>query len=602
VPSGQAWFDPSEFSDERVQAPEQDSALVRLWGGFLTARVMVAVVLLLLQIMQVAMAGSGHIITVALCVGYFALSVWARLRYAPGISPGTATVGSSVSTAGVYRRWQLTIGVDVVVFGLLQALNPQSINYTPLLALPVLLTSVMGSLLMALASAAVVTLYLFGLAWQASLVAVTDFVPAIFQAGLTGIGYFAVAGLANQLAHRLLREEQLTRRSQRAIQLQTQVNELVIDSLSQGVIVVDTQGVVRAANPAAHRLLAPQRHQLAVPFALGDEAGWQALVVITSTTFFRRASQASDLPLIKPGEATRRVHVRTRLTSAQPNWQEDLCVVFIEDLPELEARLRQEKMAAMGRMSAAVAHEIRNPLAAISQANALLAEDLSHAPHLQLTTMIGQNAKRLARIVDDVLNVARVPGTAALASPSLALDEAVRGFTQDWCTQNKSAHKLTLVLGAPVCAVAFDAEHLRRVLVNLLDNALRYSSQAAQAIVVSTHAAAASSAKQAGPQNVKRGGEPTLPSAASLRVWSDGAPLDPTVQRHLFEPFFSSESRSSGLGLYICRELCEQHRAVLSYGREHSPLGADGGQGNCFFVDFSLQPLTHPSPALGALA
>lgn len=583
--TGQPWFNPSELSDERQPAPEQDSALTRLWGGFLTARVMVAVVLLLLQIMQAAMAASGHYATVVLCVAYFALSVFARLRHVPGGSALAQTVAQTITSMGFYRRWQLTIGADVLVFGLLQALNPQSIHYTPLLALPVLLTSVMGSLLMALASAAVVTLYLFALAWQASVVAVSDFVPAFFQSGLTGVGYFAVAILANQLSHRLLREEQLTQRSRRVIQLQTQVNELVIDTLSQGVVVVDTQGVVRAANPAAHRLLAPGRRQLTVPFAMGDEAGWQALVVITSTTFFRRTSQASDLPLTHANEPIRRVHVRTRLTSAQPNLQEDLCVVFIEDLPELEARLRQEKMVAMGRMSAAVAHEIRNPLAAIAQANALLAEDLTQTTHLQLTTMIGQNAQRLARIVDDVLNVARVPGTRAeVSSLGLSLDETVRRFTQDWCAQNHCAYKLHLALDAPHCQVAFEPEHLRRVLVNLLDNALRYSSQYPHAIIVATHGLAAPTAQPSAVQSGR--------GAASLRVWSDGAPLDPSVQRHLFEPFFSSESRSSGLGLYICRELCEQHRAVLSYGREPPPLAVGGAPGNCFFVDFSLSAPT----------
>ena len=81
--------------------------------------------------------------------------------------------------------------------------------------------------------------------------------------------------------------------------------------------------------------------------------------------------------------------------------------MFLQDLRELEARIRTEKLAAMGRMSAAVAHEIRNPLAAITQASALLGEDLVDPAHRQLTTMVQQNAQRLARIVDDVLDVAR---------------------------------------------------------------------------------------------------------------------------------------------------------------------------------------------------
>jgi two-component system sensor histidine kinase PilS (NtrC family) len=105
--------------------------------------------------------------------------------------------------------------------------------------------------------------------------------------------------------------------------------------------------------------------------------------------------------------------------------------------------------------------------------------------------------------------------------------------------------------------VRFDSDHLRRVLVNLLDNALRYAGERPDSIRVSTRNAN---------------------GQASLHVWSDGAPLEPSVQRHLFEPFFSSESRSSGLGLFICRELCDRHGAVMGYER---------AEGNEFFVLFA---------------
>jgi two-component system sensor histidine kinase PilS (NtrC family) len=112
---------------------------------------------------------------------------------------------------------------------------------------------------------------------------------------------------------------------------------------------------------------------------------------------------------------------------------------------------------------------------------------------------------------------------------------------------------------APAAAVWFDADHLRRLLINLLDNALRYASQSPQAIVVSTD---------------------VLNTRVRLAVWSDGLPLEKSVQTHLFEPFFSSESRSSGLGLYICRELCERYGSQIDYQRTaHSNV-----QGNEFLV------------------
>ena len=89
----------------------------------------------------------------------------------------------------------------------------------------------------------------------------------------------------------------------------------------------------------------------------------------------------------------RRVHVRTRLTASHDSQSDSLCVMFLEDLREMEARLRTEKLAAMGRMSAAVAHEIRNPLAAITQANALLEEDLSDPAQKQLSAPGGARTR-----------------------------------------------------------------------------------------------------------------------------------------------------------------------------------------------------------------
>jgi two-component system sensor histidine kinase PilS (NtrC family) len=121
--------------------------------------------------------------------------------------------------------------------------------------------------------------------------------------------------------------------------------------------------------------------------------------------------------------------------------------------------------------------------------------------------------------------------------------------------------------------VRFDADHLRQILVNLLENAQRYAS--------------------------KRGGSIQVHSArqdrvARVTVWSDGAPMDASVQRHLFEPFFSSESRSSGLGLYICRELCERHGATLAYHRTTQEMAGQATDGNAFSITLPLTDSTLP--------
>lgn len=516
----------------------------------MAARVTLASVLLALQAFIYALGQPLSKAMMMLCVVYLvatiAVRVWARPK-----PPG----------GSFDAQWLSTVGVDVLAFAALNFLQSSAINYTALFALPVLLASILGPILLALGTAASVTLLLLIDAWWASLQLPGDATSRFLQAGLSSSGFFIVAILANQLALRLSREQTRAERSQAAARMQIQVNELVIDTLVDGVLVIDTHGIVRAANPASRRLLATEGSARSAPFVLAAEAAWQPLTGLAQLTFQQQAPQQADVSLEHaPGHA-RRLQVKTRLAASRDGSHESLCVMFLEDLREMEARIRTEKMAAMGRMSAAVAHEIRNPLAAITQANALLEEDLAGPEHRQLTGMVRQNAQRLARIVEEILNISRVQEQAPqIETAALALDETVHRVCTDWAQQTGSSLRLQVRPGAGAARVLFEVEHLRRLMVNLLDNALRYASTAQGAIQVATE--------------ITAGGQPRL------AVWSDGQPLEKTVQSHLFEPFFSSESRSSGLGLYICRELCERHGALIGYQR----ATRNAVEGNEFFV------------------
>jgi two-component system sensor histidine kinase PilS (NtrC family) len=226
-------------------------------------------------------------------------------------------------------------------------------------------------------------------------------------------------------------------------------------------------------------------------------------------------------------------------------------VLLLEDVRNMQARTRQEKLAAMGRVSAGIAHEIRNPLAAIAQANALLSEDVTTATQQQLTQMVTDNVERLKRIVDDVMAVA--PGgvvDAKIIDAGQQVAAACSGWAQGAgvTLDDKSAVQVELP-PEPVEAV-FDPDHLRRVLINLLDNGSRHGSKQPASVRVRLSA----------------------PDDATVRlcVASDGPPIPPDVERYLFEPFFSTRSRGTGLGLYICRELCERYGASIDY-RLRSP-------------------------------
>jgi two-component system sensor histidine kinase PilS (NtrC family) len=294
---------------------------------------------------------------------------------------------------------------------------------------------------------------------------------------------------------------------------------------------------------------------------------------------------SSEVFLFPSDDQSTHLMVHSRISvpaSASPD-EEPLCLLYLQDMQELQNQVRTEKLAAMGRMSAAVAHEIRNPLAAIGQAAQLLAEELDQPLQKKLNDMVQDNAQRLGRIVHDVLDIARMQQHPPAEAPLLTLDVEMQQLCEEWLQQHPPGGQMHLMLHAPGTLVRFEADHLRRIMVNLLDNFWRHAKQGKDAsVVVSTHA-----------QN----------STVRLQVWSRGAPLPPAILGRLFEPFAAGPSRSTGLGLYICRELCRRHHADIHYQRLPASLPPDGrarGQdagnieeGNAFFVDIPTVNAPH---------
>jgi two-component system, NtrC family, sensor histidine kinase PilS len=495
----------------------------------------------------------------ALSLAYAALaiSMWLLPRFRRAAAPHTFARLRS-------PQWIATIGADLAFFIGLHIASPgSSFNYVALLVLPVLMAGVLTPRLMALGTAALATLALLGTAWL-GLFSGGDATLLMTQAGLAGSGFFVIAVLASELAGRIAREELSARGSMEMARQQAQLNRLVLEEMEDGVLVVDRGGKVRAANPAARRLLAPEGTSRAAPFQLRGVPAWGALVKAVERAFaeaaWPEAGRDVTLPFAPDLHRTLRARIRfTRKRERQAS--EDVCVVFLEDLRNVQARSRQEKLAAMGRVSAGIAHEIRNPLAAIAQANALLSEDATDPAQRQLMRMVTENVERLKRIVDDVMEVApgqvqEVGGIDAAAQLASVCGE----WAQAAGVQLGEHSVLRVDLPSQAIGVVFDAEHLRRVVVNLLDNARRHASARPGAMQVSLRAAD--------------------DAHAELSVLSDGAPIPTDVESYLFEPFFSTRSRGAGLGLYICRELCERYGARIDYRL----LPPDAPRRNDFFV------------------
>ncbi len=360
--------------------------------------------------------------------------------------------------------------------------------------------------------------------------------------------------LASELSQRLAREERSARSSLEMARQQTLLNRLVIEEMADGVLVVDRLGRVRAINPAARQLLGSTGALMAVPSPLVDEPCLRPLHQALDRAYAEGSWPASarEITLTLADGEHRVLQVRARFTrrsgiGADGTPPEDICVLFLEDMRTVQGRARNDKLAAMGRVSADIAHEIRNPLAAIAQANALLLEDELPLQQQRLSRIVADNVDRLKRIVDDVLALA--PGAVTSAAVIDATTE-VALVCEEWrrnaLPEAQPDVRLVLDLPAQALLLRFDPEHLRRVLVNLLDNASRHASDEAGAIRLGLHAGPAS-------------------GLVTLSVASDGVPIPPDVERHLFEPFFSTRSRGTGLGLYICRELCERHGASIDF-------------------------------------
>ena len=357
----------------------------------------------------------------------------------------------------------------------------------------------------------------------------------LLQAGLLSISYFAIALLGRTLASRAAASEKLAQ--QRGVDLANlaQVNQLVIQDMQDGVLVVDQDGKIRQNNSQAEKMLGIVINK-ALDLSLGEYSPPLA------ERFRRwRDNHAASFDSLRVKATGRQIRARFVPVGDEPV---SGALIFLEDLSLVQAQAQQIKLVALGRLTANIAHEIRNPLSAIGHATQLLQEDEAlDKTQARLLEIIRDNTFRLDRLVQDVLQLNRRDRAEIV---SIVPDIFLRHFVDEFCQIEKippATFSIEIETQLPLC---FDRIHLNQVLWNLCRNAWRHCRKQERSIRLCVT-------------------EAHMENVIQLDVIDDGPGIDPVMQPKLFEPFSTTESQGTGLGLYIAKEVCEANGALLDY-------------------------------------
>jgi two-component system sensor histidine kinase PilS (NtrC family) len=469
------------------------------------------------------------------------------------------SIGFALSAVYWQRRFLLQllsqIACDLAIISMLYLASGGMRSGLAILYLfPLAGLAILAPLTMALFCASLVTLFLLGdSTWQIFL---SENDRDVMQAGLYGAAFLAAVLVVNRMAARLIGQEELA--SQRGVEINVQqaVNRLVMANIGDGILVVDADGQVFAGNPAAQQMLglvgAEVRFKLSAaaslsPLTQAYEA-WRADA--TRSTAFLTIKPFNDAALegMSAAWSARRdlaAHLKVRFAAADMaglGQGAERSVIFLQDVTGIENQAQQLKLASMGRLTASIAHEVRNPLSAIGHATSLLGEDLTDPVQQRLLKIVGDNVARVNRMVEDILQLSR---KVQPHSEPLALDVFLAELRAEFIETHGLAPDILGLAAAPGVQVRFDALHLREVVLNLLNNAVRYAS--------------------GGPESIRINVVRDTAQRLELHVQDDGPGISPEVRAHLFEPFYTTSSKGTGLGLYLARELCLNNEARLDY-------------------------------------
>ncbi len=367
--------------------------------------------------------------------------------------------------------------------------------------------------------------------------------------GIQGALFFGVAILAAKLARRARASEALARQRGENLENLTQLNAFIVEQMEDGILVVNARGKILACNEAARRILGKPELK---PGRMLASASLELKRV--HDTWRQQGTNPNET---LPAPSADGSEFETRLVKAGEG-----ALIFLHNIRERSRRMQELKLAALGRLTASIAHEIRNPLGAISHATQLLSEsDALNSADRRLAQIISNNSERMNTLVENILNLSRRENTRAQKLPLQPwLSEVIEEFRARY---HLDKDQLKLALPDEALAASADPSQLHQVIWNLLRNA-------------QTHAAPHDSL-----QIEIRGGQSPENRIAWLDIRDNGRGVDQDIEDQLFEPFFTTGHANTGLGLYLARELCEGNGGSLELVRGDQP-------GCCFRVKLPL--------------
>ncbi len=376
---------------------------------------------------------------------------------------------------------------------------------------------------------------------------------AIEYASLSFLGasFFIISFLSLTLAKRLYYSEMTTLETQADLASMQAVNEDIIQTLNSGVIVVNERLIVQMMNDTAWRLLdRPSRPKDQTLKSINRE------IYLATKQWLSQSLAQSYLITVKP------MNIELQLSFRKMGTQNhNLILIFLDDTTKLTQQAQQLKLSSLGRLTASIAHEIRNPLGAISHAAQLLNEsDHIEVDDKDLCQVIIRHSKRMNSIIENVLNLSqhRPP-----QQESIELHTIVEQITHELNQHYLPTPNITIALEPDQIHTDFDRSQLIQIINNLCENGLRYSEQ-----------------EIGEPRLTISGGQEYPLATAYLDIIDFGPGISDEDQDKIFEPFYTTSKQGTGLGLYLARELCESNGARLNY------IPMPNG-GSCFRIQFA---------------